>query len=209
MPRRSYRRRTTRRPRRSYRKSRGSRRSYRKRSTGNKIFSFKRKFEAAPISVGTGVAVSAVYSISLGNVPTSTDFTNLFDMYRIKALKVTITPNVSVNNAAANDRWNLFSVLDYNDLSTITVAQAEQYENCKRTINTRTHVRFFKPKVAITEADVSGTSFIASYSPPWISCANTNIAHGFMKVISDVNPNGAAATFRVDVVVYMQFKNVN
>lgn len=207
MPRRSYRRRTTRRPRRTYRRKRTMR--TRRKYSGGKIFSFKRKFEAASISLGAGVAMSSVYSISLGNIPSPTDFTNLFDMYRLAGVKISIIPNVNMNNSVTNQRFNIFSVLDYNDLSTITVVQAEQYQNVKQTISTRTHSRYFKPKLAINQADVSATAFVASYKAPWISTSNTNIAHGFMKVISDVNPNAGTAYFTVNVTLYMQFKNVN
>lgn len=173
------------------------------------IFSFKRKFEAAPISVASGAAISQVYSPSLGNIPSPTDFTNLFDMYKITGLSITIIPNTDMNNSVTNQRFNLFSVIDYNDLNTVTVVQAEQYENCKRTISTKTHSRYFVPRIAITQTDVSATSFVASYESPWISTSNTNIAHGFLKVISDINPNAGTAYFTVNVTMYMKFKNVN
>lgn len=175
----------------------------------NQVFSYKRRFEAAPITLGAGVAISSVFSPSLSNLPNYTDFTALFDMYRITGIKISIIPNLNINNVAANQRFNVFSAIDYNDLSTITVAQAESYQNCKQTISTKTHSRYFKPKIAITQADVSGTSFVASYPSPWISTANTNIAHGFLKVVSDVNPTASSLYFTVNVELYVQFKNVN
>lgn len=176
------------------------------------IFSFKRKFEVAPITVASGAAISQVYSPSLGNIPSPTDFTNLFDMYKITGLTISLTPNTDMNSMGQpfiNQRFNLFSVIDYNDLNTITVAQAEQYQNCKRTISTKTHSRYFVPRIALTQTDVSATSFVASYESPWISTSNTNVAHGFLKVISDINPNAGSAYFTVNVTMYMKFKNVN
>jgi len=206
MARRYARKKVSRRPRKSYRKF--PKRTQRKYS-GAKIFSFKRKFEASGVVVTTGNALSQVYSLSLGNVPTVSDFTNLFDMYRITGAKIILTPSTDSNDSLTVGNVNLFSVIDYNDLSTITVAQAEQYQNCKRTISTRTHSRYFKPKIALTQSDVSATSFVASYRAPWISTSNTNVAHGFMKFISDINPNASNLVFKVDVIMYMQFKNVN
>lgn len=206
MPRRVYRRRAPRRKR-AYKK-----RMYRKRvprSITNKVFSFKRQFEAAGISLAAGAAISQVYSPSLGNLPSYTDFTNLFDMYRICGLKISLIPNINMQNVAGNPRFNIFSVIDYNDLNTLTVAQAEQYQNCKRTVNTRTHSRYFKPRIAINQTDVSATAFTASYKTPWISTQNTNIAHGFMKIISDVNPTASTLTYQVQIKMYVQFKNVN
>ena len=185
------------------------RRVTRRKYSGGKIFAFKRKFEATGVIVMPGTAFSQIYSFSLGNVPSSTDYTNLFDMYRITGVKLTITPNTDSNDLLSVGKFNMFSVIDYNDLSTITVVQAEQYQNCKRTISTRVHSRYIKPKIAIQQSDVSATAFTASYRAPWISTTNINVAHGFIKMISDVNPNAVNVVFKVDCTMYMQFKNVN
>lgn len=207
-----YRRRYNKRSKRNYpRRKRVYKRYFRRKTRGvtNKIYSFKRTTESTTVSVASGAALSVIYSPSLSNLPSYTDFTNLFDMYRICGMKIVLTPNINMNNVVTNQRFNVFSVIDYNDLGAVTVAQAEQYQNVKRYINTRTMSRYFKPRIAINQTDVSSTAFTASYKTPWISTSNVNIAHGFLKFISDVNPLANTYYWTSQITLYVQFKNVN
>lgn len=180
-----------------------------RRRTTNKIYAFKRTFEATPITIASAANATLAYSPSLSNLPSVTDFTNLFDMYRICGLKFNFVPVYNVANTTTVNKFEVFSVIDYNDINTITQAQAMEYQNMHKSTSTRPHKRYFKPRIAITQADVSSTSFVASYKPQWISTANTNIAHGFLKFVTDTNTGSTAFVFNVYITMYVQFKNVN
>lgn len=208
--RRNYRRYNRSKPRYTRRK-RVYKRTFKRRSRGktNKIYSFKRTFEDSQLVCNAGSTASDVYSLSLGNVPAVTDFTNLFDMYRICGAKIVLSPIYDAALSSAINKFSMFSVIDYNDLNTITQFEAMQFQNVYRTTSTAGHKRYFKPRIAITQSDVSSTSYVASYKAPWISTQNTNIAHGFMKLITDTNSGSAAFTWNVYITLYMQFKNVN
>jgi len=175
----------------------------------NHIHKYKRSFEAASLVVPANGIAQSVYSVSLSNIPSPTDFTNLYDMYRISGVLIKFVPVYDAALSSAINKFSLFTVIDYNDLNTITQVQAEEYQNVRQTYSTKVHMRYFKPRIAITQQDVSTTSFIASYKTPWISTLNTNIAHGFLKYVTDTNTGSAAFTFNVYVTLYLQFKNVN
>jgi len=191
----------------NYRRKKTYRRRIPRRIT-NKIYSFKRTFEATQITAAAGGIFQSVFSPSIGDCPNVTDFTNLFDMYRICGIKIKLVPIYDAALSSAINKFSIFSVIDYNDLNTITQAQAMEYQNVKRSTSVSGHNRYFKPKIAINQTDVSSTAFTASYKAPWISCANTNIAHGFLKMVSDTNSGSAVFNWNVYCTLYMQFKNV-
>jgi len=199
---------------RTYKKKRYAKKKFYKkkylprRSITNKIYQFKRTFESSSITVAPAGFAQSVYSWSLGNLPNVTDFTNLFDMYRICGIKIRFVPVYDAALSSAINKFSIFTVIDYNDLNSITQAEAEEYQNMQQSYSTRVHKRYFKPRIAISQQDVSSTNFISSYKCPWISTQNTNIAHGFLKYVTDTNTGSAAFTFNVYSTLYVQFKNV-
>lgn len=180
-----------------------------KRLTTSKIYAFKRTFESAQIVCGTGVGVTGAFSLALSDVPGVSDFTNLFDQYRICGVKINMVPIFDAALSSAINKFAMFSVIDYNDYNTITMNQALEYQNVKRSSSVSGHRRYFKPRLAITQTDNSSNTFVASYKPPWISTEDTNIAHGYMKYVTDTNSGSASFTWNVYITLYLQFRNVN
>lgn len=200
--------------RRAYRKKRATTKAIivrQPRLKGNKnIMYFKRTFQAAALStlgaVGNQVTLNA--SISLGNLPSVTDFTNLFDMYKICGIKLVLVPDFSEAQAGALN-CNMNSYLDYNDISLPVITTGEQKASWRVTKGTRIHKRYYRPQVPINVTDVSTTSFLQSQPAPWISTNNTNIAHLGLKCISDPAPSAAVYTWRPFVTVYFKCKYVS
>lgn len=182
----------------------------RKRFVPKNVFAFKRFFEATDLATTAvlGAQVPQNLSVSFSNLPSPTDFTNLFDMYKICAIKVTYIPDLS-EAIAGQQSCNLNSWLDYNDIGIPVITTGEQKESYKTTKGTRIHKRYFKPQVPITVSDVSATSFLQCQRAPWISTTNTNIAHIGLKVISDPTPSAAIYTWQCRVVVYFKCKYVS
>jgi len=207
MPRRTYRRKRPTRSRRTYKRRRTFRSKRSRLST--KIYKFKRVATGTQ-SFTSEVSTTLDYSFSLENLPNYTEFTALFDMYRIDAVKLQLIPKINIADGNTNNRFMIYSVLDYNDIASLSnVDAALQYQNLRKTTSTRTHTRFIKPKVAITQTDVSATSFVSSYKAPWIKTSNADVAHGFIKFISEENPNTNAIEFDEIITMYVSFKNVN
>lgn len=198
--------------RRNYRYSRTTRRSnrYRKRRTnaGSKIYYYKRLTAALNGGTCTVPSVSPLLlalNFSLNDLPSFGEFVSLYDMYKIKAVKVsfypTMTQNVStgaVNNVYASARF--FSAIDYNDGSApTTVDEVRQYSNCKYSSQVRPHVRFIRnPKIAISNT--------YSFSP-WLSTAVSTENYFGLKVAAEAT-GATSNTYSIEATYYLAFKNV-
>lgn len=207
--RRTYRRRTTRR--------RGYKRTYRKRFTrkyryskrGQKIFLYKRHTGIfGVIQAQASLETFGALNFSLNDLPNYTEFTNLYDMYKINCVKVTFWPQQtisnslgSVNNPAGNARF--FSAIDYNDGTQPTsVDELREYQSCKFTTVLKPHKRvIFKPKILDT----------SSYSiSPWMSTASPSSNYFGLKYAIEAisSTNTPQMAYSVECKYYMSFKNV-
>ena len=85
------------------------------------------------------------FNFSLNDLPNYTEFTALYDQYKINAVRFTMLPQQtqsisigSVNNPIANAR--VFSAIDYNDGSApASVDELREYKTCKSTSILRPH----------------------------------------------------------------------
>lgn len=206
-------------PRRRYNRKRVSKkRTYRRRWTrrtrynkrGQKLYLFKRYtgiFGVATISNVSPTFIS--YNFSLRDLPNYQEFTNLYDQYKINAVKISFIPQMtqsvsigSINNPAANARF--FSVIDYNDDTPLTsIDDAREYASCKYTPILRTHKRYLKPRLQDRGA---------TYTPgrPWVNCTSPEQDYYGVKIA--VEPMGSTTTqtmaYSVEAVYYLSFKNV-
>lgn len=207
--RRSYRRR---RPTRSFKRK--YKRGYKK-SGNNKIYYFTRYLDgtsafAQPVQVSNITPAFREWQFHLNDVVNYQEFTALYDMYKINAVKVYFYPQQTqstslstFNNADAAARF--YSVIDRNDGNTLTqVNDAREYKSCKWTTLFRPHIRYIhKPKI-VDRGD--------TYTPgnPWIKTTSPDQNYYGLKIA--VEPTQAAVatimTFRVEIKYYLAFKNV-
>ena len=145
---------------------------------GQRIFRYKRWFDVADFIVPASSAVPtfAAYSFSLQNlqgaaVPNTagyTDFTNLYDQYKIVGIKFMLIPPTNMANVAGSQRFQIYSVIDRDDSAFLTgIEQAMQYSTFKMTVNTKTHTTYFKPSTSEKITDINGTTFIKVTGPSW------------------------------------------
>lgn len=203
---------------RTYRKKTyGRKRTYRKRfsrktrisKSGQRLYLFKRYTGAyGQLTINNINPTFAGFNFSLNDLPNYTEFTSLYDMYKINCIKISFIPqmteNVSlgtINNPYANTRF--FSVIDYNDATApTTIDQLREYATCKMTPILKTHKRvIFKPKI------LDSSSYTLS---PWISCDSPSNNYYGIKV--GVEAMGSTSTtimtYNIEAVFYMSFKNV-
>jgi len=88
------------------RRRRTYRRTFRRRnySKPNKVYYFKRNFQFDNISIDHVNFFTIGYAFTLSKVPNYAEFQNLFDMYQIRAVKLTFRPeqsqSISLNDTA-------------------------------------------------------------------------------------------------------------
>lgn len=169
---------------------------------------------------GVGSGISAAYQFTLDSLPNYTEFTALYDMYKINAIKLTFVPTASeyINSTTSGaptpngfQRFN--SVLDFDDTA-VPVNENEllQYATLKNTPGWRSHTRYFKPRILQTVDEIVGATLgSSSSSPKWISCLSPSVEHLGVKIF--VAPPivgsavGAAITYSVYATYYISCRN--
>lgn len=143
------------------------------------------------------------FFFSLDQVPDYTDFTNLFDLYRIAKIEVEWLPeyteltDAALISNAVNVRFN--STIDLsNSTAPSTVNEILQFEQLKSTSITRNHKRSWMP-----------TFLMGGLTPCrcWLPTTAANEPHLGIKVA--LTPTGVAMVFRSRVKLFIECANVS
>ena len=169
---------------------------------------FKRFCDYGELSISNTLPTFAAYNFSLSDLPNSTEFTSLYDMYKINCVVLRFIPQQtqsvsigSINNPNASARF--FSAIDYNDGAAPTsLDDLRQYQSCRMTPILRTHKRVvFKPKIL----DSNGFSI-----SPWMSTANPSTNYYGLKVAVEPmeSTTTTTMTYTIEAKIYATFKQV-
>lgn len=188
------------------------RRGMRRRRVSRKTHSFKRTLQFTPISAPAGVMFYYAYQFQLNQLTNFTEFTNLFDNYRVNKLLLKFVPRSTVNQQTGNAFLGEFiSVIDYNDVVTpSSSAQLMEMDTHRKTTGFRTHARMWTPSVLTPQYSVGGSgSFVSNPRfKQWINSSNPDISHYGFKMSYDNTSNVAPVVWNVFLTAYMSFKNV-
>lgn len=201
-------------PRRRTRTRKYRRWSQKKRTPG--VYYFKRFSSFTSVVVNSGASNTfGSYSFSLQDIPDYTDFTKLYDAFKINRVKIMFIPtsNVSLIDTAQAQVFKntehsnrLFTVVDYNDVTApTTVDELRQYQACKFTPNNRTHKRYFKPRIhqSVGDNTIVGTS----QSSPWLSCwSSADVEYFGLKYALTHQTNSSGSNqevYKVEVISYL------
>lgn len=219
-----YRRRYNRRPQRKRTKVMGGR----KRSINKvrrQVHVFKRtayigNVTASISALGVPTPVAVGYSFALSQLPNVSDFTTLFDQYKLTGVKMTLTPACSegilsplTGTAQPLGFSRVHTVIDYDDSAAPTSEdQLLEYGSHKSTAPFQIHSRYIKPKIL---QEVYRSSLTTAYSPKsnqYLDTSYTDVPHLGMKLwISAPNTNAGTAqsiTYKVYQTMYFTCKNV-
>lgn len=197
------RRRTMRRPMRRLRRRMRIRRPLTRRSINS--HHFKRTFIGEILSSGTSASFAG-YSVNLSQLPNYTEFTTLFDQYRINKVVVKFVPSFTQDTIGSTEITpNLQSVIDYNDVTTPTAtSELLQYQSYRRTRGNQTHTRVFTPSTLV---DISDTASSPKWKQ-WLSTANATLPHFGLKVALDATVVAGSAYYLPYFTVYLSCRSV-
>lgn len=191
-----------------------------KRGVRQPIQYFKRSvYLSGNILSSTANDVFQALNFTLSQVPSYTDFTTLYDQYRINGIKWTLIPrgNTAEITAASGastvfqgQSTGVFSAIDYDDNTAPTsINQLCEYQNMKMTRATQLHSRYLKPRVNTTGITNIGTGVTGPMmnTRGWLDCDFINVPHFGLKLALQqaVNYN---LTYDVKIDFYLAFKNV-
>lgn len=195
-------------PRKRYRKKAYKKKTYRKKYIKKpkniKVHSFTRTAVlATPNMTATTTATGGNISFSLSQVPNYTEWTNLFDSYKIKAVSIKIIPELLTGtlNSGAINAGSLWTAIDRNDLTNpASLNELLQYDTLRRKRITGITTRYLKVNNFSSEDNVQEWN-------KWQSTANANITYYGLKYWQEALGAGTLPT-KLIVKYYLQFKNV-
>jgi len=165
-------------------------------------------------SVG-GAGVKAGLTFKLSDLDSYTEFTNLFDEYRIIAVKLEFKSYF--NNQSISDVQDdslvipdFYTVIDHNDASApASRAALLDYETLRHSRLTRPHKRYFKVNT-LAEMYQSGTEgVVATKWKQWIDTGHPDLPHYGLKYFADAI-GGANKDFKIQptYTYYFQCRSV-
>jgi hypothetical protein len=173
------------------------------------------EFDNTPFNVVDGFENLAVLTTStVGNTFVSitatlsslndyASYTSVFDQYRIMGIESIFTPS---NGALLTTTiGHVHSVLDYDDNTSITPAQALDYPNCIISNLGDTVVRSFKPHIALAAYAGGVFTSFANTTGQWIDCSSSGVVHYGLKIA--VNPTSVAINYDSIIKLWLQFRN--
>lgn len=152
---------------------------------------------------------------SLAQVPNHTEFTSLYDQYKISAVKVKIVPRFNVTTPADATglypyNGQLFTAIDYDDSGVSTTSDLLQYQNCKMTRLTNLHQRYFKPRARQILQNITGSADARAPYKGYIDSADDQVIHYALKWAIPQFTTSAETIIKFDVITtyYLAMKNV-
>lgn len=163
------------------------------------------------ITVTAGTDYFGASSFSLINLPDQTDFTSLYDQYKILKVKWTLLPKGNSmdigNGVTVGQMGRVFTVLDYDDSSApSSFNQMCQYQNMRKTSTAASHTRTIVPKYLREVSTGLGTT-ANEPATGWIDCTNNSVLHRGIKIGIQAPPNGSNV-YDLLLTYTLAFKNV-
>lgn len=180
-----------------------------KRMRKPRIHNFKRTCILTPLTLGDS-AVDGQLVFQLTDLPDYTEFTNLFDSFRINAVKLQFVPNFSNSPATASvgslGIHSIHSIVDHNDSNPITsVLDLMQYDTYKRTRITSGLKRYFR----VSTLGFVGTGAQNVQYGKWVDTTQAASATFLgLKYIADALEVDTTVTFDIFATYYIQCKDV-
>lgn len=184
-------------------------------SSGNKTTTIlERSQYYGTLSQTDGTTASMFFRLS--DIPNYTDFTSLYDQYRIVGIKVTLVNCAPVNTNAFNVTTGLFnpytegaliSAVDLDDAGAATVNQILEHDSCIIHGNGRKFTREFIPAVAQATYQSAGFTGYGSKQNMWIDTNSPAVEHYGLK-IGVRNPGSAlsSSVYQLFVTYVLEFK---
>lgn len=197
-------------------RKRGGRKQYYGKKIKQPVHFYKRaQYTLNSIAITPGAAAfGRSDNFKLSQITSSNEFTQLYDQYQIKAVKVQFIPRFTeaaiFGSTTTAQIGNIWSCIDYDDATPpANVSTVLQYQNVKRTQMNKIHTRYLRPMVA---TEVFATGIASAYAPKrniWLDCTNADVEHYGLKMWVDGIPaSSPPIVFDVVATYYLAFKNV-
>lgn len=176
-------------------------------TNNNAIHSFIRRVRRGTFSqlaAGSGVQ-SVAYVFQLQDLPAYTEFTTLFDQYRIREVDIAFIPLSNSVPPTSTSGGELTTVLDYDDGTALaTEIAAFQYESAVTTPPWSVNRRKLVPRLATAAYAGAFTSYANMPSSTWIDSTSIGVQYYGVKAVmpqatgSQVTLYDVIATYKIE-----------
>lgn len=188
------------------------------------VYMFKRHYDIGTVTLSPSAITTGGFSFQLDEVPNFTEFQELFDLYKIQAVKITAYPAwtligptpVAVTTSVAPIRWA--SVIDYNSSGGFaSFNDAREFQTCRVNRLTNAMTGSFKRYIYhprfITGVEEDGSTIVAGGSSRgWLNTTRADVPHfGYRYIFEQVNDPAnfyAEPTVKFEAIYYFMFKRV-
>lgn len=179
------------------------------------IHHFKRTQVMASIqtSIVAGTNTHQAMSFKFSDLPNYTEFTTLFDQYRMNKFVLKLVPSFTGSEPTSAGAYyqmpNVWSVIDYDDAIDAgnNLISLFQYPNCKMTRGQKVHTRTWTPSILL-DAYTGGTVGGAVNFKKWLNMGDVNIPHYGIKLWIDQTGTTSPVEYRVFFTAYFSCKGV-
>lgn len=168
------------------------------------VYPHARTIDLAAYTTSIAGATNAVYSFSLDQVTNYTEFTNLYDQYRIKRVDIQMRRMGNSESTAAIDGV-IYVAPDYDDVAATAVAALQQYpavqclnwdEGCQ--------IELY-PRIAMAAYAGAFTSY-ANVAAGWIDCNSPSVAHYGLKIAAN-GFGGVPQKWEITATYHLEFRS--
>lgn len=182
---------------------------YRNKSN-NTVYRFTRLANYSNIDVDNTADFATAYTFKLSDLPNYTEFTALYDQYRIRYIKLMFffQQDPFVNMTTGSFLGRMYTALDFDDATSPTEADIQQmrYVKVKRPVGIVK--RFLKPRCLNTiYNDGITNAYTLANKKTWIDCSNPNVTHYGVKLFINKPSGTNHVTCTVQAKFYIEFKN--
>jgi hypothetical protein len=170
----------------------------------HKVYPFVRSVELGLITPSVTVETDGAYAFSLGSLPDYTEFTALFDTYRIISVRICFYP-LFTDTSATVAYPPIHTVIDYDDNNTLALNILNEYDSLQVVQTGQFFERTLTPRIALAAYSGVFTSFSQPPAKSWIDCASPNVTHYGLKYAVAIS-GAANAVWQVTAHYSLEFR---
>lgn len=181
----------------------------------NSIHVFKRSHLLDQISntapAGVPTTFGKAYTFQLSDMPNYNEFVNLFDQFRIRKIKLTITPTFNSNdmNTRNESIKTIRYVIDANDASVPTTEnELLEYQNSKMFMTNKQQKISFVPAVQMMSYKTAVTTAYCPKKDQWLNTTDATTPHYAIKFFFPAISVTVNTTWVIYADYYIECKNV-
>ncbi len=203
------------------RKNNGTQDPWEKFSLSNwtpKTHYFKRHVDLGTITFSTAGIVSNGFSFQLDEIPNYTEFTTLFDLYKIEHVEVHMLPGTNSQNnqigvgGSVTYPPRIATVIDYNSSGAFaSFNDARDFESAEvhQAIRRDPIVRRLTPRFLTGVEEDGATIVTGGASRGWLNTARADVPHyGFRYVGEALSTATELMGFRCEAIYYLAMRSV-